>query len=91
MALIVLPGILKDKFGEAVAQALVDLINQMAAQAKDQTVEVVEDRFERRLTEEIGRLRVDMEKIRADLIKWMFIFWVGQVGTITAILFVFFK
>ena len=80
MALIVLPGILKDKFGEAVAQALVDLINQMAAQAKDQTVEVVEDRFERRLTEEIGRLRVDMEKIRADLIKWMFIFWVGQVA-----------
>ena len=32
-----------------------------------------------------------IEQTRADIIKWMFIFWVGQVGAITAIIFAFFK
>ncbi|MDZ7724264.1 MAG: hypothetical protein U5R06_16025 [candidate division KSB1 bacterium] len=55
-----------------------------------------------RMTEEIGKVNVtiaDVEKrldskiehTRADLIKWMFIFWIGQVGALLGILFAFFK
>ncbi|MBI2889616.1 MAG: hypothetical protein HYY13_02415 [Nitrospirae bacterium] len=68
----------------------------------------LDEAFERRLTErlqhlatredlarEIGQLRAELQAVRADLIKWMFVFWIGQfasiVGTITAILFAFFK
>ena len=91
MTVIAIPSILKEKFGEVVAQALVDLLNQVEDRAKDRTIEAVEERFERRLAEEIGTLRVELHSIRAELIKWMFIFWVGQVATITAILFAFFK
>jgi len=36
-------------------------------------------------------LSVKIERVRADLIKWMFIFWVGQVGVLIGILFAFFK
>ena len=36
-------------------------------------------------------LRKDMAEIKADTIKWMFIFWVGQVGAMLAILFLFLK
>jgi len=35
---------------------------------------------------EIGFLRGTVERVRADMIRWMFIFWVGQVGAILAIL-----
>ena len=36
-------------------------------------------------------LRNEIGKIKANNIKWMFIFWVGQVGAMLAILLVFLK
>jgi len=50
-----------------------------------------EERYERRLSEETGKLRVEMAKNFASIIKWMFIFWLGQIGAILGILFAFFK
>jgi hypothetical protein len=55
-----------------------------------------------RITDEVANLRGEMAKLdnkiseaKADLMKWMFIFIFGQywliVGTLTAILFAFFK
>ena len=41
---------------------------------------LTEEKFERRLA-----------AVEATLIKWMFIYWVGQIGVITGILFAFFK
>jgi len=39
--------------------------------------------------------KVDLAEIKTEIIKWMFIFWVGQVasivGILSAILFAFFK
>jgi len=91
MTVIAIPNILREKLGESAAEALVEVINKAEERTKDRTIEVVEERFERRLSEEIGKLRVEMHDMRANLITWMFIFWVGQVGTITAILFAFFR
>jgi len=34
-------------------------------------------------------LRKDIGKYKADTIKWMFIFWIGQVGATLAIVFLF--
>ena len=56
----------------------------------------------RRLSEEIGKLRVElsgemgklraeMHDLRANLIQWMFLFWIGQIGVLTGILFAFFR
>lgn len=55
------------------------------------------DRFERRIVEETSKLRVDMasmetrlsvriDKTQTDLIRWSFVFWIGQVITMTAII-----
>lgn len=44
-----------------------------------------------KLKEEINKVDKRIESVKAELIKWMFIFWVGQIGTILAILFAFFK
>lgn len=43
----------------------------------------------------LAELKSDIAGAQANLIKWMFIFWIGQfasiVGVLTAILFAFFK
>ncbi len=44
-----------------------------------------------RLTEEIGKVRVEAARNHTSLIKWMFIFWIGQVAALLGILFAFFK
>ncbi len=38
-----------------------------------------------------SELEVKIERVRADLIRWMFIFWAGQIGALIAILALFFK
>ena len=86
---------LKEKLGDEAVDALVRLINQGQSEQKNNVLEFVEEKFERRLSEEIAKLDTRLTKeivnTRADLIKWMFIFWVGQVGFILGMLFAFFK
>lgn len=42
------------------------------------------DRFERRLSEEVGRLRGDvtqaMAQLHGSLVRWMFACWIGQLA-----------
>ena len=68
---------------------------------KKQTEEIllfIEEKFERRLAEEIAKVNVKLAQVEqkiaeatANMIKWMFIFWIGQIGAITGILLAFFK
>ena len=120
---------------DAAVDALVRLINQAQEEQKRDIIEIVEEKFERRLSEEISKLEVRLSdkiadldvklsqrladsnaqlsqkiadsnaqlsekiatsdtktsSIKAELIKWMFIFWVGQVAVILGILFAFFR
>jgi len=47
------------------------------------------------LTELKAATKADLAEMKAEIIKWMFIFWIGQfasiVGVLTVILFAFFK
>lgn len=63
----------------------------------DKRLGEVETYFDKRLNEEISglrksmiegdnSLRVEIHKTKSDLIKWMFIFWIGQIGTLLGIL-----
>lgn len=70
---------------------LVELINKADEGVKKDVIATAEEKFERRLAEEIGKLRADMAGMKSDIIKWMFIFWVGQIGVLVGILFTFFK
>ena len=51
----------------------------------------VEKRFDSRLSEEIAKVRVELAATRADLLKWMLIFSIGQVGVIVGLVLLFFK
>ncbi|MCS7312472.1 MAG: CCDC90 family protein [Acidobacteria bacterium] len=142
MPVITVPKVLRDKLGEEGADALVELINAASDRTQADVLTFVEEKFERRLseeaakfnsrlseeiakldhriseevarldrriteeaarldrriTEEVARLEVRLAgleakiaEVRADLIRWMFIFWVGQLGAILGILFAFFR
>jgi len=40
---------------------------------------------------DISALRVEMHKNNATAIKWMFVFWIGQIAALIGILFAFFS
>ena len=119
---------LREKLGDEAVDSLIDIFNQLQSEEKKDIIEIVEEKFERRLSEEISTLKVTiLEKIaevdnrlsekitevdkrlfqeisktredliiqnsktRADLIKWMFIFWAGQIAVIFGILYAFLK
>ncbi len=99
----------REKLGDEGVDSLIDLINQSQTDQKAEILEIVEEKFEKRLSEEMGKLRqemsemkaelqgniaevkVEMHQTKAEIIKWMFIFWIGQIGMILGILFAFFK
>ncbi len=135
MAIIVIPTPLRDKLGGEAADALVEVLNEVTKNSHASTLTFVEEKFERRLSEELGqvnqRLAVGEERIenritlleerierrlseeigrvnqriteetsrleqkisasQANLIKWMFIFWVGQIAVMSGILFAMLK
>ena len=43
------------------------------------------------MVEGTSKLRTEMADLRANLIQWMFLFWIGQIGVLTGILFAFFR
>ena len=44
------------------------------------------ERFERRLIDEMAKLRVELANDRFEVLKWMFAFWVGQLAAISAVM-----
>lgn len=44
-----------------------------------------------RLIKEMADLRLEMRANTREMIKWMFIFWIGQIGATLAIVLLFLK
>ena len=70
--------ILKPKIGEKEARTL---------------VEYIETKVDRKLEEkkDVLATKEDIANLRADIIKWMFLLWIGQLASLLAILQIFFK
>ncbi len=68
-----------------------DFFDKIVKSSSEATIITVEEKFERRLTEEIAKLDKKISETKAELIKWMFIFWAGQIIVLVAILSLFFK
>ncbi len=89
MSIILFPELLRQKLGEDGAKELVEVINTSvtnAAQALRTNVnETVTERLEARIVETKAELKADIASAKAELIKWMFAFWVGQMAVIVAL------
>ena len=91
MAVIAIPKILTDRLTQEGAKALAELLEKIEVSSKTQSIEIAEGKFEKRLAEEIGKLRGEIHGLRADMIRWTFIFIFGQFWMIVGTLFAFFK
>ena len=61
------------------------IVNLVYSDWKKDVLESAADRFERRLTEETGKLRVEMARMETRLIAWMFVLWLGQIGALVTL------
>src|SRR3989338_5870021 len=89
MSVITFPKILTERLTDEGAKALADIFNTVESSAQRTTLEIAEERFERRLAQLDAKIDKVAAQIKAELIKWMFIFWVGQAITTFGMLQVF--
>lgn len=89
MEILIVPGPLEAKLGREASEGLVEMFSLYHQFAFD--------RFEHRLTEEVSGLRLEMHQgfaalrhenatTRVELLKWSFLFWIGQVAAIAGLL-----
>ena len=74
---------LREKLGDAASESL----TVMFADAHKQATESFERRLDARLEIEMSKLRLALSDLRFELLKWMFLFWVGQLVAFTGLLF----
>ena len=96
-----LSGKFYEKFGDDIANELVDWFNQVDATYRTELRELnelnfgrfrselgaVESRLDARMTTLESRLETRMAAFEARIVKWMFLFWVGQAVTTVGLVF----
>jgi hypothetical protein len=80
------PPALTMRLGHEGARELGEVLDTAQQTWSQQVLTVVTERFERRLIEEGAKLRVELARDRSEIMKWMFLFWLGQVAAMAAML-----
>jgi len=82
-----------ERFGDDLTNELVEWFNQVDATYRSDLRELNDlnwARFEAKLDQRIADVRADLRAVVAQLetklIRWMFLFWVGTLGTLIALL-----
>ena len=89
METLLVPGPVREAIGDAGSDGLVMMFadaHRIATEQLDRRIAEVTASFERRLGEEMAKMRLEMAALKFDLLKWNFLFWVGQLAAMTAIL-----
>jgi hypothetical protein len=89
------PAPLRDRLGHDATVGLLELVDSEHDAWSERVLSVSVERFERRLAEELGQLRValvrEIHETRSETIKWAFLFWVSQVTAFAGLLVFIFK
>ena len=93
MDVLTVPAPVRQKLGDAGSDGLVMMFaeaHRIGEERLDRRMAEVSASFDRRLADEISKFRVEMVErmsdLRFDLLKWNFLFWIGQLAAMTAIL-----
>ena|SRR5438045_3965074 len=83
-----------EKLGDELANELVEWFNQVDATYRTDLRELNELNFarfdaklEQRVAELSGEIRVGLQTLETKLIRWMFLFWIGQAATTVGLVF----
>jgi hypothetical protein len=77
--------LLSDKLGSDATEAMFKYIDNKTERSVEATIKTLAAK------DDISNVRKELGEVKADMIKWMFIFWIGQVGATMAIVFLFLK
>lgn len=95
------PAALSERLGRDATDGLLDLVESSRTEWTEQVLTLAEARFERRLTHEISAFRAEITRelaaireeftrelaaVRVELIRWSFVFWIGQVAVMIGVL-----
>jgi hypothetical protein len=96
-----IPQAIRTKLGDDATFGLVELLDSEEKRWSEHVLTTATDRFERRLTEEISQLRrefysalheglaairTELATTRVEMLRWSFLFWIGQVAVIASLL-----
>jgi hypothetical protein len=77
--------LLTEKLGSDTTEAMFKYIDNKTERSVESTIKTLATK------EDVANIRKEMGEIKAETIKWMFIFWIGQVGATLGILLLFLK
>ena len=93
MHTLLVPAPVRETLGHEGSDGLVMIFAEayrIGTEQLDRRIAEVSVSFERRLNDELSTFRVEMLRemsdLRFDLLKWSFLFWIGQLAALTAIL-----
>ena len=69
-----------ERFGDEIVNELVEWLNQVDSTYRSELKELNEvnfARFDAKLEQRIAELRAEIHGLKAELVKWMFLFWAG--------------
>lgn len=78
-------NLLKVKIGEKEAEALVEFVKTSASEEIKQNIQNLATR--EFVKDEITQVRLELKEFKSEIIKWMFVFWVGSILTTLGALF----
>ena len=81
---------LRQRLGDDGTEALTEMVFTAAEEWREDVFATYESRFEKRLTEQLAALRVDVTKelavMRVESLRWSFVFWISQLGAMAGLL-----
>ena len=96
-----IPAALRGRLEDDATFGLVELLDSERKDWSEHVLSVASDRFERRLAQELGAFKSDVSKAlhdglagirqdtataRLEMLKWSFVFWIGQVAAVAGLL-----
>jgi len=96
-----IPASVRTKLGDDATFGLIELLDSDKKDWSEQVLTTATDRFERRLTHEaslmrqefhsalqegLAAIRNELATTRVETLRWSFVFWIGQVATVAALL-----
>jgi hypothetical protein len=88
--------LLSEKLGNDTTEAMFKYIDNKTERSVEATIKTLATKddlvnLRKDITNEFTSLRKKIGESKVDSIKWMFIFWIGQVGATLGIIFLFLK
>ncbi len=77
----------EEKFEKRLTQETSRLEKRITEEVAKLEIRITEEvaKLEIRITEEASKLRVDMAAFKTEIIKWMFLFWIGQIAIVAGL------